>query len=170
MQQRIVLWISGAFWTSSTVGIEAIASLIPIHLHLKKLYNRFHLQGFSLSSNHIIKSILSSDRSTEHIPHSLSLKYLTPIQRYHLKSPLINMKDRNNEFLSFFSSFNYEFYLGNWLTDTFLDCFSFYLHSWDIKSDIKNLDNIIFKASSDPSSTVVISDTSIKNHVATSTQ
>ena len=43
MQQREALWILGTFQTSPTVKIEAIAGLIPIYLHLKKLYNRFHL-------------------------------------------------------------------------------------------------------------------------------
>jgi len=38
MQQRAVIWITGAFCTLSTAGIEAISGLIPIHLHLKKLY------------------------------------------------------------------------------------------------------------------------------------
>ena len=43
MQQRVALWISGAFRISPTLEIEAISRLIPIHLHLKKLYRRFLL-------------------------------------------------------------------------------------------------------------------------------
>ena len=77
------------------------------------------------------------------------------------------MENRNNEFLSSFSPFNHEFSLGNWLKDTFLDCLSFYSYSRNIKSYIKNLDNITFEAFSDPFSVVIISNTSIKNHVAT---
>ena len=37
MQQRAALWITGTFRTSPTEGIEAIAGLIPIILHLCKL-------------------------------------------------------------------------------------------------------------------------------------
>jgi len=37
MQCKAALWILGAFRTSSTSGIEALAGLIPIHLHFKKL-------------------------------------------------------------------------------------------------------------------------------------
>ena len=136
--------MSGTFQTSSTVGIEAVTSLIFIHLYLKKLYNRFYLRSFSLSPNHIIKLILSLNGSAEYILHSLSLKYLTSIQRHYLKSPLINMENKNNKFLSSFSLFNYEFYLENWLMDTFPDHFSFYSYFWDIKSHIKNLNNITF--------------------------
>ena len=34
MQRRAAIWILGAFKTSSLYGIEAIAGLIPIKLHL----------------------------------------------------------------------------------------------------------------------------------------
>jgi len=37
MQKRAVLWISGAFYTSSIEGIEAISGLVPIYLYLQKL-------------------------------------------------------------------------------------------------------------------------------------
>ena len=36
MQYKATLWILGAFHTSLTGGIEALAGLIPIHLHLKQ--------------------------------------------------------------------------------------------------------------------------------------
>jgi len=34
MQRRAAIWILGIFHTLSSFGIEAITSLIPIHLHL----------------------------------------------------------------------------------------------------------------------------------------
>ena len=43
MQQRAALWITGAFQISPSLGVEAIAGLVPIHLHLKKLYRIFLL-------------------------------------------------------------------------------------------------------------------------------
>jgi len=63
MQHRAVLWISDAFRTSPTMGIEAISDLVSIHFHLKKLYDRFLLKGSSLLSNYIITSILSTNGS-----------------------------------------------------------------------------------------------------------
>ena len=42
---------------------NTISSLIPIHLHLKKLYDRFLLKGFSLPPNHLIKLIINIDQS-----------------------------------------------------------------------------------------------------------
>jgi len=40
MQRRAVIWILGAFKTSPTEGIEAIAGIIPIKFHLQKLARR----------------------------------------------------------------------------------------------------------------------------------
>jgi len=37
IQIRVALWIIGTFHTSPMLDIEAIAGLIPIHLHLQKL-------------------------------------------------------------------------------------------------------------------------------------
>jgi len=43
MQRRAILWITGTFCTSPSEGIEAIAGLIPIYLHLRKLNSRYYL-------------------------------------------------------------------------------------------------------------------------------
>jgi len=37
IQRRAALWITGAFHTSPTEGVKAIAGLIPIFLYLRKL-------------------------------------------------------------------------------------------------------------------------------------
>jgi len=50
MQRKAALWILGAFRTSPTGGIEALAGLIPIHLHLKKLVKRSCLRAATLPS------------------------------------------------------------------------------------------------------------------------
>jgi len=139
---------------SPTIEIEAISSLIPIHLYLKKLYSKFLLRGLLFPSNHIIKSILSSDRSTGHTSHSLSLDNLIPKQRLHLNSPLIDMDNSYNKLLPFFSFFDEEFDLGNWLIDSFPEWFLFHPCSSNIKNHIRNLDNITFRASSNPFSSI----------------
>jgi len=58
MQRRATLWILGAFKMLPMLGIEAIAGLIPINLHLQKLGRRFQLKTHSLPSNHIICSLM----------------------------------------------------------------------------------------------------------------
>ena len=167
MQWRATLWISSTFQMLPTTGIKAILDLIPIYFYLKKLYSRFLLRGLSLPPNHIIKSILSSNGSTKHVSYSLSLSNLTSKQRLHLNSSIINIDNRHNELLSFFPFFD-EFDLGNQLINSLSDWFSFYSHSSNIKNYLRNLNDITFIVSSNPSSSIVISDASIKNYVATS--
>jgi len=76
--------------------------------------------------------------------------------------------DKCNEFFLSFSFFNKEFKPGDRLIDLFSDCFSFYFCSSNTKKHIEKLDEIALRASSNPSSTIIMSDVSIKNHVATS--
>jgi len=168
MQQRAAFWISGIFCTSLTAGIKAISGLVSIHLHLKKLYRRFLLRELSLLSNHIISSILSSDGLYIPNHHNISIDLLTPKQRLHLKSALIDVDNKHNKLIPSFSFFNKEFKLGNCLIDIFSDRFSFYLHSPNIKKHMEKLDNITFRASSNTYSPIIVSDASIKNHVITS--
>jgi len=159
---------TGAFQTSPILSVEAIAGLVPIHLHLKKLYGRFLLQQSSLLSNHIIYSILSLKEIQEHKSHNVSIDHLTAKQRSQLKSSIIDVDDKSNQCFPSFSFFNKKFKPGNCITDTFLDYFSFYPHSLDIKEHFKKLEEIILRASSDPFSTIVMLDVSIKNQVTTS--
>ena len=84
-------------------------------------------------------------------------------QRIWLKLPLIDVDNKYNEFFPFFSFFNEEFKPGNHLVDIFPDCFSFHSHLSNIQKHIKNLDEIIFRASFDLFSTIIVLDTSIKN-------
>ena len=75
-------------------------------------------------------------------------------QRLCLKSPLIDVDDKHNEFFPLFSFFNKEFKLGNCFINLFSDCFSFYSHSSNTKKHIKKLNDIMFRALSNPSSTI----------------
>ena len=77
------------------------------------------------------------------------------------------MNNKYNEFFSSFSFFNKKFKLENCLIDLFSDCFSFHSHSPNIKKHIEKLDDIAFKASFNPSA-IIVSDASIKNHIAMS--
>jgi len=61
MQHKAALWITGAFCTSPTGGMEALAGLIPVHLHLRKLADRANLRIATLSDTHLIQLLLSVD-------------------------------------------------------------------------------------------------------------
>jgi len=168
MQQRAALWISGTFRILPIAGIKAISGLIPIYLYIKKIYSKFLLRGSTFPPNHLIKSILNLDGSSGHLSHILSLDHLTQKQRSYLTSLLVDMDNCLNEIHLSFSPFDKEFDPGNCLIDSFSDCFSFHLQFKNIKNHIKALNDITLKTSSDLASSIVISDTSIKNYVVMS--
>jgi len=76
--------------------------------------------------------------------------------------------NKHNKFFPFFSFFNKEFNPENHIFDIFPDCFSFHPCSLNIKKHIENLEEITLRAFSDSFSSIVVSDASIKNQVATS--
>ena len=90
MQCKATLWILGAFRTSSTGGIEALAGLIPIYFHLKKLVKRSCLRAATFPSQHALMSLLSARNSKGASPHSQSLALLTDAQSTQLRNSLLN--------------------------------------------------------------------------------
>ena len=85
-----------------------------------------------------------------------------------LKSPLIDADNKRNEFFLLFSFFNDKFIPRKHLVDTFSDCFSFHPHTLNIQKYIEYLEKIAIRASSNPFSSIIVSNASIKNQVATS--
>ena len=87
MQRKATLWILGVFHTSLTGGVEAIAGIIPIHLHLKKRFERVCIR---------IATLLSTACSTHHskdaIPHPRPTAFLTNAQPRRLKRPLLDVE------------------------------------------------------------------------------
>jgi len=81
MQRRAVIWILGVFKIFLSEGIEAIVGLIPIKLHLQKLGGRSQLQVTSLSTNHIIWSLIDSSFSSPHNQHPSFLNFFTDRQK-----------------------------------------------------------------------------------------
>ena len=77
MQRRATIWILDAFQTLPSFGIEAIAGLIPVHLHLQKLSGRSQLKAYSLSHNYILRLVLELNPSVSNTSHLLSLDILT---------------------------------------------------------------------------------------------
>ena len=149
MQHRAAIWITRAFCTLLTDSIKAIAELIPIYLHLKKLYDRFLLRGFSLSLNHIIKLFITHDNPQSLSYHQTLLAKLTSKQLLCLKSPLIDMDNRCNKFFSSFSLLDMEFFLENCLCNNFPNHVFFHPKSQDIKVQIWKLNNVVITFSSD---------------------
>ena len=53
---QAAVWISGAFKTSPTFETQSLAGLMPMHLHLRKLYIRSTTRAFTLDNKHPLVS------------------------------------------------------------------------------------------------------------------
>ena len=80
------------------------------------------------------------------------------------------MANRFNECFPSFISLHSEFSPGLRVIDNFSDHISFYIHNKgkDNKSHAHQLDDMVLESSSSPSTTIIVSNVSIKNNVATS--
>src|SRR5215467_9672752 len=87
MQRVAAVWITGAFRTSPQVGIEAVAGLIPIHLHLTKLAQRSSNCILTLHANHALHSLTGLYM---HCPqHNISFSNLTEARKAKVGGPLV---------------------------------------------------------------------------------
>ena len=170
MQKRAAIWILGAFKTSPSFGIEAIVGLIPIKLHLQKLSGRSQLRVHSLLPSHLIWSLITSFHNLSTSHHSASLDSLTGCQWSLIKSHLVDMDNRFNKIFPSFIPLYSELSPGHRIIDNFSDCFVFNLYNKqkENKSHAYQLDNMVIESSSSPATAIVVTDTSIKNDVATS--
>ena len=121
IQRRAAIWILGAFKTSPTEDIEAIAEVISIKSHLQKLTSRSQLHPLALPASHLIRTLIDdpSNSSTKPFPHSINM--LTNCQRTIIKGHLI---DSNNKLYGVFPSFSplhLELFPGSRIVDNFPD-------------------------------------------------
>ena len=101
--------------------------------------------------------------------HHFSLEYIISKQQAAIKSSIVNANSHLNGIFLSFDSLNKEFYLGNRLVDSFSSCNKADYSLEESKSHYCSLlDNIVLNTSSDPSTVIVVSDTSIKNNVTIS--
>ncbi|KAJ3558029.1 hypothetical protein NP233_g11592 [Leucocoprinus birnbaumii] len=80
MQCCAALWIIATFWTSLMGGCEALAGLIPIHLHLRKLASQATYWVATLSRTHSVQSLIGwRDAPGAHILKSQAVLPLLPV-------------------------------------------------------------------------------------------
>ena len=126
MQHKAALWILGVFLTSPTGGIEALADLIPIYLHLKKLVKQSCLRATTLPSQHALMSLLSAKHSKGAPPHPQFFALLNDIQCAHLKGPLLDTEASLLNLTKCFNPLHAEATPGCRLLDSFPDHISFH--------------------------------------------
>jgi len=172
LQRHAVLWITGAFKTAPSLGVKAIAGLIPIQLYLQKLSGRSELRVHALLDNHILQSFIVNNSSSITHLHPFSLSLLTGCQCGLIKSHLADMNNWFNEVFPSFDPINPEFKLSNKIINCFSNHFLFHLFSKSsnclFKSQIQQLNNIAIESSNTSLTALVVTDTSVKNNVASS--
>jgi len=172
MQQRVALWITDAFRTSPSEGIEAIADLIPITLYLRKLNGRHHLRCASIPPSHAINSLLDSQHTKNQAPHKTVTSKLTAKQQTNLKSPIKDVNERLNSVRNCFNPLYPLFSPGSWIVNHFSSRISFHSPSSssdeDLYQHLQSL-NLVFRSSQvNPNSVAVIADGGVKkSHVTT---
>jgi len=172
MQRRAAIWILGAFKTSPSEGIEAIAGIIPIRFHLQKIVRRSLIHPFKLPTNHILRNLMDDLPPLSNIPNPHSIGSLTNHQKTIAKGHLIDSCIKALGIFPSFSPLNPEFSPGSHIIDIFFDRFSFNLVNKKEKEKDKiraqELDDMVLCNSSSPHTALVITDASIKKDIATS--
>ena len=170
MQRRAAIWILEAFKTSPLFSIEAIARLMPINLYLQKLGGMSQLCTCKLPPSYLIWLLIDSQLNSNSGLNAVALNSLTNRQQSLVKGHLVNLANRVNEYFPSFNPLNLEFSPGLRVIENFSDYISFNLFNKekDDKSCAQLLDEMVLESSSSLSVTIIASDMSIKNNVATS--
>ena len=119
MQRRAAIWILGAFKTSPSEGIEAIAGIIPIKYHIQKIAKRSQLCLFKLPNNHILRNLLDDSTPQSNSTNLHTVGSLTNRQRLITKGHLIDSNTKSYGIFPAFSPLNPEFSPGHRIIDNF---------------------------------------------------
>ncbi|CAA7265985.1 unnamed protein product [Cyclocybe aegerita] len=160
MQQKAALWIMGAFHTSPTGRLEALAGLIPMHLMLKKLAMRAVYHVTTLSDTHPLRSMMGEGLLKQAEPHARSATLMTPAMRGKVKSTIMEVDEHIHTLTESFEPFAPKARPG----DQLLDCYADHLH-FDERDPTQDrrpyLDELIAKARADPLTVLAAADGSV---------
>ncbi|XP_006462344.1 hypothetical protein AGABI2DRAFT_143963 [Agaricus bisporus var. bisporus H97] len=81
-------WITGAFRTSPMGAMSAVAGLMPLHLQLKKLFERSVIRINTLHPHHPVLSLLERQKAKGSTLHPNTLERKSKTIRKVIKSPL----------------------------------------------------------------------------------
>ena len=127
MQRRAAIWILGAFKTSPSIGIEAIAEIILIKFHLQKIARRLEICPLKLPLSYLLRSFINDSLSSSIMPNPHCVGSLTNRQRNLTKGHLINFFNKALGIFPSFSPLNPEFSPGLHIMDEFSNRFYFNL-------------------------------------------
>ena len=127
MQRRAAIWTLGAFKTSPSIGIEAIAGIIPIKFHLQKITRRSEIRPLKLPLSHLLRSLMDDSPFSSIKPNPHCVGLLTNRQRNLTKGHLIDSLNKALGIFPSFSPLNSEFSPGLHIMDEFSNHFCFNL-------------------------------------------
>ncbi|CAA7263688.1 unnamed protein product [Cyclocybe aegerita] len=160
MQRKAALWITGAFCTSPTGGLEALAGLIPVHLMLKKLATRAVYRVATLSDTHPLHFMMGEGLLKRAEPHAHSAMLMTPAMQGKVKSTVMEVDKRVHTLTESFEPFAPEARPGDWLLDRYADRLHF--DKCDPTQDRHPyLDELIAKARANPLTVLAATDGSV---------
>ena len=166
IQHKAALWITSTFWTSPSDGIETIAGLIPITLHMHKLNSRHHLRYGSIPSSHAINLLLDSQYAKNHPLHKATTSKLTDKQRSNLKSPIKDINECLNSVRDCYNPLFSLFSPGSRVVDHFSSRFSFHSppssSNEDLFHHLQNLDQAFRSSQTLSHNITIIADRGIK--------
>ena len=125
IQRRAIIWILWAFKTSISYGIETLAGLIPINLHLQKLGGYSQLRAYKLLSSHLIHSLIDSQLNPQSNLNAVALNSLSNWQCSLVKDHLVDMTNWFNKCFPSFTPLDSEFSPGYRVIDNFSERISF---------------------------------------------
>ncbi|CAA7270779.1 unnamed protein product [Cyclocybe aegerita] len=160
MQQKAALWITGAFRTSPTGSLEALAGLIPVHLMLKKLVMRTVYRVATLSDTHPLHSMMGERLLKRAEPHTRSAALVTPAMQGKVKSTIMEVDECVHTLTESFEPFVPKAHPGDQLLDHYADCLHF--DERDPTQDrCPYLDELIATARADPLTVLAATDGSV---------
>jgi len=164
MQRRAALWVTDAFCTAPSKGIEAITGLILIHLC--KLNRRHHLRYASIPPSHAINSLLDTAHSKNQTPHRFATSNLTDKQQVKLKSPIKDVNECLNGVISCFDPTHLLFSPGMRVVDHFSSRITFHSplssSDEDIYAHMQKLDHAFKQSQTLPYHIAIIADGGVK--------
>ncbi len=93
MQRKAAIWVTGAFRTSPTGGVQAIAGLLPIHLHIRKLSWRASFRTATLSATHPARSLMGAEYRGAADTHDAAISQLTDRQLAKVRGTIVDAQD-----------------------------------------------------------------------------
>ncbi|CAA7270904.1 unnamed protein product [Cyclocybe aegerita] len=160
MQRKAALWITGAFCTSPTGGLETLAGLIPVHLMLKKLATRAVYRVATLSDTHPLCSMMGERLLKRAAPHACSAALMTPAMRGKVKSTVMEVDKHVHTLTESFEPFAPEARPGDWLLDRYVDRLHFDEHD-PTQDRHPYLDELIAQVRANPLTLLAATDGSV---------